>query len=213
MHGVWCADSSWPGASRSGNGAFLLSAMAEQIGGDPRSGDIFRQMRGAAAFKVALESARRTGVSAITVAIDFGISRCESAATVFRDAGAGRRVVPPGKVHRDRSRARDGSPSGARLPVAPHDTTEETWSRCAARGDWSRTPAGRRGRVRGSRHRRTAAECDLPVPSGGLNALRTIATHRGPTVTVPTAPRSYRCRAWPAKCWPRRLSPADCRRV
>ena len=56
---------------------FLLSAMAEQIGGDPRtSGDLFRHMRGAAALNVGLEAARRTGVAAIMVAIDFGTSDC-----------------------------------------------------------------------------------------------------------------------------------------
>ncbi len=50
---------------------FLLSVLAEQIGGDPRSSDLFRQMRGAAALNVALETARRTNIRAVTVAIDF----------------------------------------------------------------------------------------------------------------------------------------------
>ena len=59
---------------------YLLSVLAEQIGGDPRSsGDLFRQMRGAAALNVGLETARRTGIKSITVAIDFGIAECEAA--------------------------------------------------------------------------------------------------------------------------------------
>ncbi len=62
----------------------LLSALAEQIGGDPRSsGDLFRQLRGAAALNVGLEAARRTGIRAVTVAIDFGTSHCESVADFF----------------------------------------------------------------------------------------------------------------------------------
>lgn len=67
---------------------FLLSVLAEQIGGDPRSsGDLFRQMRGAAALNVGLETARRTGIREITVAIDFGTSQCESAADFFKMLG------------------------------------------------------------------------------------------------------------------------------
>jgi hypothetical protein len=62
---------------------FLLSVLAEQIGGDPRSGDLFRQLRGAAALNVALETAWRTGIRAVTVAIDFGTSQCEAAADFF----------------------------------------------------------------------------------------------------------------------------------
>ena len=80
---------------------FLLSVLAEQIGGDQRSSDLFRQMRGAAALNVALETARRTGITAVTVAIDFGTSHCE-ACGFFRDAGPGRRRVPTIEVHRDR---------------------------------------------------------------------------------------------------------------
>src|SRR5271170_5236269 len=63
---------------------FMLSVLAEQIGGDPRaSGDLFRQMRGAAALNVGLEAARRTGIRAITVAIDFGASRCAPVTDFF----------------------------------------------------------------------------------------------------------------------------------
>jgi len=62
----------------------LLSVLAEQIAGDPRSGDLFRHLRGAAALNVGLESARRTGVRAVTVAIDFGASQCDGAAGCSR---------------------------------------------------------------------------------------------------------------------------------
>jgi hypothetical protein len=105
---------------------YLLTAMAEQIGGDPRSGEIFRQMRGAAALNVALESARRTGVSAVTVAIDFGISRCEAAADFFAmlaQVAASFRQVKFTVI----AAARAMAPKAAReLSVAPGDAAEET---------------------------------------------------------------------------------------
>src|SRR5260370_12869302 len=50
---------------------FLLSVLAEQIGGDQCSGDLFRHLRGAAALNVALESPRRTGIKAAAAASDF----------------------------------------------------------------------------------------------------------------------------------------------
>ena len=104
---------------------FLLSVLAEQIGGNQRSGDLFRQLRGAAALNVALETAWRTGIRAVTVAIDFGTSHCETS-RIFRDAGRGRREFPPGKVHRDRGRPRRGTGSTRPLLVAPRDPNEET---------------------------------------------------------------------------------------
>ena len=145
----------------------LLSAMAEQIGGDPRSGDIFRQMRGAAALNVALESARRTGVSAVTVAIDFGMSRCDAAADFFAmlaQVAASFRQVKFTVIAAGRAMA----PQAARdLPVAPRDATEETVVAITRAPIDRRLPPRRRRRLRGCRHCRTAAECDLPVPSGG----------------------------------------------
>jgi hypothetical protein len=154
---------------------YLFSAMAEQIGGDPRAGDIFRQMRGAAALNVALESARRTGVSAVTVAIDFGKSRCDAAADFFamlaQVAASFRRVKF--------------------TVIAASTPTPRT--RESILQDCRRTLSSRSIRWRSARFERSPL-----IP--------------GLTVTVPTAPRSCRCRAWRAKCWPRRLSPADCRR-
>jgi hypothetical protein len=106
---------------------FLLSALAEQIGADPRaSGDLFRQMRGAAALNVGLETARRTGVAAITVAIDFGASECDSVADFFAmlaQVAASFRQVQFTVIAAGRAIA----PAGARaLAVAPRDANEET---------------------------------------------------------------------------------------
>ncbi|HEV2170103.1 MAG TPA: hypothetical protein VGR40_04095, partial [Candidatus Binatus sp.] len=61
----------------------LLSVLAEQIGGDPRASDIFRQMRGTAALNVSLENARRMGIRAVTVAIDFATSSYDGTAEFF----------------------------------------------------------------------------------------------------------------------------------
>ena len=106
---------------------FLLSVLAEQIGGDPRSsGDLFRQMRGAAALKVGLETARRTGIRAITVAIDFATSQCESAAEFFKmlaQVAASFSDVKFTVIAAGRTMA----PEATRpLAVAPRDADEET---------------------------------------------------------------------------------------
>ncbi len=106
---------------------FLLSVLAEQIGGDPRtSGDLFRQMRGAAALNVGLEAARRTGIKAVTVAIDFGTSDCESAADFFAmlaQVAASFRQVKFTVIAAGRAMA----PVSTRpLAVAPCDANEET---------------------------------------------------------------------------------------
>src|SRR5208282_3378241 len=106
---------------------FLLSVLAEQIGGDPRlSGDLFRQMRGAAALNVGLETARRTGIRAITVAIDFGTSQCESAPDFFKmlaQVAASFQQVKFTVIAAGRAMA----PEATRpLAVAPRDANEET---------------------------------------------------------------------------------------
>jgi len=105
---------------------FLLSVLAEQIGGDQRSGDLFRQMRGAAALNVGLETARRTGITAVTVAIDFGTSQCEAAADFFAvlaQVAASFRQVKFTVIAAGRAKA----PAGTRpLAVAPRDANEET---------------------------------------------------------------------------------------
>src|SRR5271166_486397 len=105
---------------------FLLSVLAEQIGGDQRSGDLFRQMRGPAALNVGLETARRTGITAVTVAIDFGTSQCEAAADFFAvlaQVAASFRQVKFTVIAAGRTKA----PEATRpLAVAPRDANEET---------------------------------------------------------------------------------------
>src|ERR1700722_2997349 len=105
---------------------FLLSALAEQIGGNQRSGDIFRQLRGAAALNVALETAWRTGIRAVTVAIDFGTSHCETVADFFAtlvQVAASFRQVKFTVIAASRTAVPD--PTRALL-VAPRDPNEET---------------------------------------------------------------------------------------
>lgn len=53
--------------------AYLLEALAEQLSPDDRRGAaMWREVRGAAAIRIALENARRLGITALTAAIDFG---------------------------------------------------------------------------------------------------------------------------------------------
>ncbi|MDO8432418.1 MAG: hypothetical protein Q7S58_08430 [Candidatus Binatus sp.] len=59
---------------------YLLSAIAEPIGAEQRTIDLWREMRGVGALLVALENVRRIGVRALTVAIDFGLSSCPTLA-------------------------------------------------------------------------------------------------------------------------------------
>jgi hypothetical protein len=106
--------------------SILLSVLAEQIGGDPRAADIFRQMRGAAALNVGLENASRMGVRAVTVAIDFGMSDCANAADLFAlltEVAASFRQVKFTVIAAGRSEA---PASTHLLEVAPRDANEET---------------------------------------------------------------------------------------
>jgi hypothetical protein len=100
--------------------------LAEQIGGDPRSsGDLFRQMRGAAALKIGLETARRTGIKSLTVAIDFGIAECEAAEffAMLAQVAASFHQVKFTVIAAGRAMA----PEATRpLAVAPADANEET---------------------------------------------------------------------------------------
>jgi hypothetical protein len=104
---------------------FLLSVLAEQIGGDARSGDLFRQLRGAAALNVALETAWRTGIRAVTVAIDFGTSDSEAADffAVLAQVAASFRQVKFTVI----AASRVAAPQPTRpLSVEPRDANEET---------------------------------------------------------------------------------------
>ena len=137
---------------------FLLSVLAEQIGGNQRSGDLFRQLRGAAALNVALETAWRTGVRSVTVAIDFGTSSCEATADFFAmlaGVAASFRQVKFTVIAA--SRAAVPHPTRALL-VAPRDPNEETTDCGPARAATDRRCRTRRQpRIRGNRYRRTGA--------------------------------------------------------
>ena len=105
---------------------FLLSVLAEQIGGDPRSNDLFRQMRGAAALNVALEAARRTNIRAVTVAIDFGTSHFEATSEFFAmlaQVAESFRQVKFTVIAASRATAPEVT---SPLLVAPRDPNEET---------------------------------------------------------------------------------------
>src|SRR5208282_4565628 len=105
----------------------LLSAMAQQIGGDPRtSGDLFRHMRGAAALEVGLEAARRTGVAAITVAIDFGSSDCGSTTELFTMLAKVATSVRQVKFTVIAASRADAPEATRPLAVAAHDAIEES---------------------------------------------------------------------------------------
>src|SRR5271170_1933812 len=105
----------------------LLSAMAQQIGGDPRtSGDLFRHMRGAAALEVGLEAARRTGVAAITVAIDFGSSDCGSTTELFTMLAKVATSVRQVKFTVIVASRADAPEATRPLAVAAHDAIEES---------------------------------------------------------------------------------------
>ncbi len=161
---------------------FLLSALAEQIGGDPRSsGDLFRHMRGAAALKVGLESARRTGVKAITVAIDFGTSECESAAQFFKmlaQVAASFHQVKFTVIAAGRAMA---SEAARALSVAPHDTNEETMIAVRrARRLVEDAALDAEVAYAGIDTGGLAPNAIFPFHPATLSALRTIGTHSKP---------------------------------
>ena len=156
---------------------FLLSVLAEQIGGDQRSGDLFRQMRGAAALNVALETARRTGITAVTVAIDFGTSQSEATTEFFAmlaQVAASFRQVKFTVIAANRAAA----PHATRpLFVAPHDPNEETTiavrraRRLVEDADFSAHHA-----YAGIDTAGLAPDAIFPFHPAALKALRTIAS-------------------------------------
>ncbi len=160
---------------------YLLSALAEQIGGDPRSGDIFRQMRGAAALNVALESARRTGVRAVTVAIDFGLSRCEAVGdffTMLAEVAASFRQVKFTVIASGRAMA---PPAARALSVAPLDANEETIIAVRrARRLVEDAGLDADGAYAGVDTAGLAPDAIFPFHPAALSALRTIATAPNP---------------------------------
>ncbi len=63
--------------------SYLLDALAEQFGADQRSALVWRELSGGPALNVALDAARRIGLRAISMVIDFGLSDYEGAAGYF----------------------------------------------------------------------------------------------------------------------------------
>lgn len=92
---------------------YLLDTLAEQIGAERETVALWRELGGADAVSLAMEHARRTGVRAITIAIDFSASDAEAGAIYFRALanlartssivrltiiGAGRAPAPDGAI-------------------------------------------------------------------------------------------------------------------
>ena len=156
---------------------FLLSVLAEQIGGSQQSADLFRQLRGAAALNVALETAWRTGIRAVTVAIDFGTSHCETAAeffTMLAQVAASFRQVKFTVIAA--SRAPVPHPTRALL-VAPRDANEETTiavRRARRLVDDAELNAGRA--YAGINTAGLAPDAIFPFHPAALKALRAIAS-------------------------------------
>ena len=102
--------------------AYLLEALAEHLSPDDRrSATMWREVRGTGAIKVALESARRVGINALTVAVDFGAADTEEVReyfTALAETVAGFRAVRFTLIVASRGRAAEGATA---LEVAPGD--------------------------------------------------------------------------------------------
>lgn len=100
--------------------AYLLEALAEQLAGsDRRAATIWREVRGTGAIKVALDSARRTGIAGLIAAVDFGAADSEQVRGYFSalaETIAGFRAVRFTLVVASRGRAAEGTTA---LEVAP----------------------------------------------------------------------------------------------
>jgi hypothetical protein len=164
---------------------YLLSMLAEQIGADSRSGDLWRQMRGAAALTIALEGAKRTGVRAVTVAIDFGLSECEAAADFFAvlaEVAATFSQVKFTVIAAGRSTAPD---EARHLEVAPRDASEEmivAVRRARRLTSWAKRDADRA--YAGIDTAGFAPDAIFPFHPVALSALRSIATPAPATIAA-----------------------------
>jgi hypothetical protein len=171
----------------------LLRVLAEQIGADSQSGTFWRSMRGAAALNVLLENAKRTGVRAVTVAIDFGLSEYEAAADFFRvlaEVAAKFRQVKVTVIAAGRSAA----PEIARhLEVAPRDASEEmiiAVRRARRLTSWAERDAGRA--YSGIDTAGFAPDTIFPFHPMALSALRSIATVTPAPTTIAALSRLAR---------------------
>jgi len=163
----------------------LLRVLAEQIGADSRSGDLWRQMRGVAALTIALESAKRTGVRAVTVAIDFGLSAYDAAADFFRvlaEVAAKFSQVKFTVIAAGRSTAPD---MARHLEVAPRDASEEmivAIRRARRLTSWAERDAGRA--YAGIDTAGFAPDTIFPFHPVALSALRSMATPPPATIAA-----------------------------
>lgn len=164
---------------------YLLRVIAEQIGTDSRNGSWRRDMRGAAALTIALESAKRTGVRAVTVAIDFGLSEYDAAADFFRvlaEVAAKFSQVKFTVIAAGRSTA----PEMARhLEVAPRDASEEmivAVRRARRLTSWAERDAGRA--YAGIDTAGFAPDTIFPFHPVALSALRSMATPPPATIAA-----------------------------
>ena len=164
---------------------YLLRVIAEQIGAVSQNGNWWRNMRGAAALNIALESAKRTGVRALTVAIDFGLSEYEAAADFFAvlaEVAATFSQVKFTVIAAGRSTA----PGIARhLEVAPRDASEEmivALRRARRLTSWAERDAGRA--YAGIDTAGFAPDTIFPFHPMALSALRCMATPPPATIVA-----------------------------
>jgi hypothetical protein len=102
----------------------VLDVLAEAFGGSRAQVSLWREVRGGSAMMVALEQARRTGIRAVTLAIDFGLTEVEPAApyfTTLAEVAASCNLVKLNVV----AAGRGPAPVGAQpLFAAPQDIEE-----------------------------------------------------------------------------------------
>ncbi|MGH7781765.1 MAG: hypothetical protein ACREQR_18265 [Candidatus Binataceae bacterium] len=104
--------------------SYLLDTVAEQIGAERESLGLWRELGGTDAIALAMEHARRTGVRALTIAMDFSASEAEPGAAYFNAlAHLARtcRIVRLTIIGASRALAPDGS---IVLTVAPENRDE-----------------------------------------------------------------------------------------
>jgi hypothetical protein len=102
----------------------VLDVLAEAFGGTRAQALLWRDVRGQSAIMVAMEQARRVGVRAVTLAIDFGLTEVEPAAQYFvtlAEVAASCKLVKLNVVAAGRG---DAPPGAHPLFVAPQDDEE-----------------------------------------------------------------------------------------
>jgi hypothetical protein len=102
----------------------VLDVLAEAVGGTRAQASLWREVRGESGLMVAMEQARRVGIRAMTLAIDFGLSDVKSAASYFATLAETVKACDFVKLTVIAA-GRGDPPDGARpLMVAPTDSAE-----------------------------------------------------------------------------------------